>query len=65
MTKADGTHVTVKLDESFTVTSIESGRGECGPDGQRRTGGSDGQDRTGGPADDTAQTAPTASGTAV
>lgn len=65
MTKADGTHVTVKLDKSFTVTSIENGRGECGPDGQRRPGGSGGQDGTGGPADFTAQTAPTASGTTV
>jgi hypothetical protein len=56
MTKADGTRVTVKLDKSFKVTSIESGRDACGPDGQRRTGGA---------ADDTAQTAPTAFGTVV
>jgi hypothetical protein len=26
MTKADGTHVTVKMDSSFKVTSIETGR---------------------------------------
>jgi hypothetical protein len=62
MTKADGTRVTVKLDKTFKVTSIQSGRGACGPDGQRRPGG---QDRTSGPADDTAQTAPTAFGAVV
>lgn len=36
MTKADGTHVTVKLDETFAVTSIEDGlgvRGHGGPGG--------------------------------
>lgn len=31
MTKADGTHVTVKFDKSFTVTSIQNGMGAGGP----------------------------------
>ncbi|MEP7033956.1 MAG: hypothetical protein ABI662_00605 [Dermatophilaceae bacterium] len=31
MTKADGTHVTVKLDKSFTVTAIQDGMGAGGP----------------------------------
>ena len=36
MTKADGTHVTVKFDKSFNVTAIQNGRhpgGPGGPDG--------------------------------
>jgi hypothetical protein len=33
MTKADGTHVTVKLDKSFGVTSIQNGMGGGGPGG--------------------------------
>jgi uncharacterized membrane protein YkoI len=33
MTKADGTHVTVKLDKSFAVTAIQNGMGAGGPDG--------------------------------
>ena len=32
MTKADGTEVTVKLDESFTVTAVENGMGQGDPD---------------------------------
>ena len=31
MTKADGTHVTVKFDKSFGVTAIQSGMGAGGP----------------------------------
>ena len=33
MTKADGTHVTVKLDKSFAVTAIQDGMGAGGPGG--------------------------------
>jgi hypothetical protein len=33
MTKADGTHVTVKFDKSFAVTAIQNGMGAGGPDG--------------------------------
>lgn len=33
MTKADGSRVTVKLDKSLAVTSIEDGMGAGGPDG--------------------------------
>jgi hypothetical protein len=33
MTKADGTHVTVKFDKSFGVTAIQNGMGAGGPDG--------------------------------
>jgi hypothetical protein len=38
MTKADGTHVTVKFDKSFKVTSIQDGMGPGGPGG-RGSGG--------------------------
>lgn len=31
MTKADGTHVTVKFDKSFNVTAIQNGMGAGGP----------------------------------
>jgi hypothetical protein len=40
MTKADGTHVTVKLDKSFAVTATQDGMGAGGPDG--RPGGARG-----------------------
>lgn len=50
MTKADGTHVTVKFDKNFTVTSIQDGMGAGGPGGP------------GGPA---GGTAPSSSGSAV
>jgi len=33
MTKADGTHVTVKFNKSFAVTAIQSGMGAGGPGG--------------------------------
>ena len=33
MTKADGTHVTVKFDKSFGVTAIQNGMGPGGPGG--------------------------------
>jgi len=33
MTKADGTHVTVKFDKSFKVTGVEDGMGAGGPGG--------------------------------
>ena len=33
MTKADGTHVTVKFDKSFGVKAIQNGMGAGGPDG--------------------------------
>jgi hypothetical protein len=33
MTKADGTHVTVKFDKSFKVTGVENGMGAGGPGG--------------------------------
>jgi uncharacterized membrane protein YkoI len=55
VTKADGSRVTVKLDKSFKVTSIEDG---CGPGGPGGRGGADRTRPTGG-------TAPTASGAAV
>ena len=44
MTKADGTHVTVKFDKSFAVTAVQDGMGATGPAGP---GGPMGQ---GGPA---------------
>lgn len=53
MTKADGTHVTVKFDKSFTVTSIQDGMGAGGPGGPGRPGGPAGG------------TAPSSSGSAV
>ncbi len=34
MRKADGTPVTVFLDANFAVTSVEEGRGGCGPGGR-------------------------------
>jgi len=33
MTKADGTHVTVKFDKSFRVTAVQDGMGAGGPGG--------------------------------
>ncbi|MEO8518359.1 MAG: hypothetical protein ABI438_04210 [Dermatophilaceae bacterium] len=33
LTKADGTHVTVKLDKSFAVTAVQDGMGAGGPGG--------------------------------
>jgi hypothetical protein len=33
MTKADGTHVTVKFDKSFKVTAVQDGMGAGGPAG--------------------------------
>jgi hypothetical protein len=39
MTKADGTHVTVKFDKSFKVTAIQSGMGAGGPGGPGGAGG--------------------------
>ncbi len=33
MTKADGTHITVKFDKSFVVTAIQTGMGPGGPGG--------------------------------
>jgi hypothetical protein len=50
MTKADGTHVTVKFDKSLKVTVIQSGMGAGGPGGP------------GGPA---SGTAPSSSGPAL
>jgi hypothetical protein len=37
MTKADGTHVTVKFDKNFRVTAVQAGMGAGGPGG--RAGG--------------------------
>jgi uncharacterized membrane protein YkoI len=51
MHKADGTPVTVKLDENFKVTSVEEGRGDC-PDGAAG-GGRDGGRHHRGPGDGT------------
>jgi len=53
MTKADGTHVTVKFDKNFMVTSIQDGMGAGGPGGPGRSGGPAGG------------TAPSSSGSAV
>ena len=44
MTKADGTHVTVKLDKNLTVTGVQAGMGSGGP------GGGAHPDGQGGPA---------------
>jgi uncharacterized membrane protein YkoI len=49
MTKADGTHVTVYVDASFNVVSVETG-GPGGHDGRGRHGGPGGPD--GGPRGD-------------
>jgi len=56
MTKADGTHVTVKFDRSFKVTVVQDGMGSGGP------GGATGQGRPGGPA---GATPATSSGTGL
>jgi hypothetical protein len=48
MIKADGTHVTVKFNKSFTVTSIQKGMGAGGPRGPGWPEG--GQAGPGGPA---------------
>ncbi|MDI2035119.1 hypothetical protein [Paenarthrobacter nitroguajacolicus] len=42
ITKADGTHATVLLDENFTVTSTEEGQGGPGGRGGHGPGGNDG-----------------------
>src|SRR5450759_5135829 len=47
MTKADGTHVTVKFDKSFRVTAVQDGTGAGGPGGP--AGGVD-RGGAGGPA---------------
>lgn len=39
MTKADGTHVTVKFDKNFTVTAVQAGMGAGGPAGGMGQGG--------------------------
>ena len=56
MTKADGTHVTVKFDKAFKVTAVQDGMGAGGP------GGPSGGMGQGGPA---GATPPAASGTGV
>jgi hypothetical protein len=52
MTKADGTHVTVKFDKSLKVTAVQDGMGAGGPGGGMGPGGPGGA----------AGTAPTSSG---
>ena len=42
MTKADGTHVTVKFDKDFKVTAIQDGMGSGGPGGPGGAGGPSG-----------------------
>src|SRR5665647_1488262 len=41
MTKADGTHVTVKFDKNLKVTEIQDGMGTGGPSGSRGHAGAD------------------------
>jgi hypothetical protein len=60
MTKADGTHVTVKFGKNLTVTAIEQGMGAGGPG--RPPGGAGSGGPGGGPA---GQTPPASSGTGV
>ena len=48
MTKADGTHVTVKFDKNFRVTAVQAGMGAGGPGapaGGKGPGGPGGPDR--------------------
>ena len=60
MTKADGTHVTVKFGKNLTVTAVEQGMGAGGP------GGPPGGTGRGGPSGGTAgRTPPASSGTGV
>jgi hypothetical protein len=60
MTKADGTHVTVKFGKNLTVTAVEQGMGAGGPGGPPGGAGSGGPG--GGPG---GQTPPASSGTGV
>jgi hypothetical protein len=62
MTKADGTHVTVKFDKSFAVTAVQNGMGAGGPGGPGAPAGGMGQ---GGPAGPAGATPPTSSGTGL
>ena len=59
MTKADGTHVTVKFDKAFKVTAVQDGMGTGGP------GGPAGGMGRGGPSGPAGATPPAASGTGV
>jgi len=59
MTKADGTHVTVKFNKSFAVTAVQNGMGAGGP------GGSGGGMGRGGPSGPAGGASPTSSGTGV
>jgi len=59
MTKADGTHVTVKFDKNFRVTAVQAGMGAGGPGG--RAGGPG----LGGSGQPTEGTASTSSGAGV
>ena len=59
MTKADGTHVTVKFNKSFAVTAVQNGMGAGGPGGP---GGGMGR---GGPSGPAGGASPTSSGTGV
>jgi hypothetical protein len=60
MTKADGTHVTVKFGKNFAVTAVEQGMGAGGPAGGR---GHDGPG--GGTPPASGGTSPSSSGTGV
>ena len=42
MTKADGTHVTVKFDKNLTVTGVQAGMGSGGPGGGAHPDGQSG-----------------------
>jgi len=59
MTKADGTHVTVKFNKSFAVTALQNGMGATGPAGPGGPAGGMGQGGPGG------QTPPAPSGTGL
>jgi hypothetical protein len=56
MTKADGTHVTVKFSKSFAVTAVQAGMGSGGPAGGMGPGG------PGGPMGPGGTTPPASSG---
>jgi hypothetical protein len=60
MTKADGTHVTVKFNKSFAVTAVQNGMGAGGPG---RPAGGMGPGGPGGPGRPDGATPPTSSGT--
>jgi len=61
MTKADGTHVTVKFDANLKVTAVQAGMGSGGPGRPGGPGGGAHLEGQGGPAAGT----PTTSGTGV